>query len=177
MILKLLLSTLLFLAIFLFYVSTKDGHFSYQRSGLINSTPEVIFPYISNFKLGTQWNSYDQKDPNTKRNFIGNDGAVGSIMEFSGNNDAGTGKVEILKLESNQKVEIRLIMTKPLNADNLITYTLTPEGASTKFTIAMSGDGGYIGKLMGTIIDCEKMVTKEFDISISNLKRLIEYKK
>ena len=121
MIIKLVLSTFFLLAIFLLYVSTKDGHFSYQRSGLINSTPEVIFPYISNFKLGTQWNSYDQKDPNTKRNFIGNDGTVGSIMEFNGNNDIGAGKLEILKIEPNHKVEIRLIMTKPLNANNLIT--------------------------------------------------------
>ena len=48
---------------------------------------------------------------------------------------------------------------------------------SKTFSNFESGDGGFIGKLMGTLIDCEKMVTKDFDISITNLKKLIENKK
>jgi uncharacterized protein YndB with AHSA1/START domain len=162
---------------FLVFVSTRDGHFRYARSGVINAPAEKIYPVISNFKLGQLWNPYDQKDPDLKRTFSGQDGQVGSHMDFAGNMQGGTGSLEIVKLVPNQSVQIRLIMTKPMSADNLVEYTLNPEGTATRFTWAMSGDGGFMGKLVGVFIDCEKMVAGDFEKGIANLKQLIESQK
>lgn len=162
------------LVIFLAYVSTRNGHFHYERSGIINAPVTRIFPVISNFKMGSQWNPYDQKDPNMKRNFSGVDGAVGSKMEFEGNAEAGSGWLEITKIEPNSFVEIHLHMTKPFVADNTIMYRLTSEGTGIRFSWAMEGDGGFLGKLISVFIDCEKMMTKDFDAGIANLKKLAE---
>ena len=71
-------------------------------------------------------------------------------------------------------MELKLTMTKPIHAENIINYKLIPEGSGTRFSWAMSGDGGFMGKLMATLIDCEKMMTADFDIGISNLKAVIE---
>jgi hypothetical protein len=38
----------------------------------------------------------------------------------------------------------------------------------------MSGDGGFMGKLIGVFIDCEKMVAGDFEVGIKTLKDLIE---
>lgn len=165
------------LVVFLVYVSTRDGNFKYERSGVIEAPVDQIFPYISNFQLGKEWSPYEQKDPNLKRTFKGNDGQVGSVMEFSGNSEAGSGSLEILKLVPNELVEIKLIMTAPIRAENLIQYRLTPEGTGTRFTWVMSGNGGFLGKLINVIMDCEKMVTKDFALGIENLKRVVESKK
>ncbi len=173
---KISLAILAIIIAFLGYVSTRDGKFHYERSGVINSTPEKIFAFISDFKLGNQWNPYAMKDPNMKVAFKGTTGQVGSIMEFDGNKEAGTGNLEILKVVPNQSVEIKLTMTKPIHAENNILYTLTPEGSGTKFTWAMYGDGGFMGKLMNVLIDCEKMMTTDFDKGIANLKNVIEKK-
>ena len=159
---------------FLGYVSTRKSEFRYEKSGLIHSPAEKIFPYLSNFQKGVEWNPYDQRDPNTKRTFKGIEGAVGAVMEFDGNRDAGAGSLEVLKLIPNQRVEIKLIMTRPIPAENIIVYTLTPEGDQTRFSWEMSGDGGFIGKLMGVLIDCEKMVTGDFEAGIQNLKKRVE---
>lgn len=161
-------------ALFLGYVSTRNGEFHYEKNGLIHASAERIFPYLTNFKKGGEWSPYDRRDPNMKRNFKGTEGEVGSIMEFDGNNDAGAGYLEVLKVIPNQQVEIKLVMTRPIAASNLITYTLTPDGDQTRFSWAMSGDGGFFGKLINVFIDCEKMVTTDFEAGIKNLKELIE---
>lgn len=171
------LSALGILTLFLIYIITREGKFNYERSGLINASADKIYPYLSNLRLGEKWNPYNQRDPEIKLNFTGADGTIGSKMDFAGNMEAGSGSVEIIKLIPDQSVEIHLIMTKPLAADNMISYTLTPEGNATKFTWRMYGDGGFMGKLMNVIIDCEKMMFKDFDQGIQNLKSVVESQK
>ena len=171
---KILIILLSLLVAFLGYVSTRKSEFRYVRSGLIHAPAEKIFPYLSSFEKGGEWNPYDRRDPNTKRTFKGTEGAVGSIMEFDGNRDAGAGSLEVMKVVPNQRVEIKLIMTRPIPAENLIVYALTPEGDQTRFSWEMSGDGGFVGKLIGVFMDCEKMLTADFDAGIQNLKSRVE---
>jgi len=178
MALKLCLGILTALVLFLGYVSTRTSLFRYERSGVIQASPETIFPYISNFRLGEHWSPYEKKDPAMKKTFIGPDAQVGSVMEFDGNAAAGSGKIELLMLVPNERVQMKLFMTKPITAENLVEYTLTPEaGGGTRFTWTMSGDGGFMGKLVATLIDCEKLVADDFTVGINNLKELIEKQK
>lgn len=174
MLIKIGLGIIAALIIFLAFVSTREGKFRYERSGVINAPAEKIFPYLSNFKMGGMWSPYEKIDPNMKKNFIGEPDKVGAVMEFDGNSDAGSGKLEMLKIVPNESVEIKLTMTKPLFAENLIEYKLTKEETGTRFSWIMSGDGGFMGKLMNTLIDCEKMVADQFSVGIANLKEIIE---
>ncbi|HVK61176.1 MAG TPA: SRPBCC family protein [Bdellovibrionales bacterium] len=162
------------IGLFLIFVSTREGKFRYERSGVIAASPEQIFPYISDFKKGAEWSPYEKVDPAMKKTFSGPEAAVGSVMEFDGNADAGSGKLEILKIVPNELVEIRLTMLKPIHADNIVEYRLTPEASGTKFTWAMHGDGGFFGKLINVFIDCEKMVAGQFSEGIANLKAVVE---
>ncbi len=68
-------------------------------------------------------------------------------------------------------------MIKPFRGENLIQYKLTPEGSGTRFSWTMSGDGGFMGKLMTVIIDCEKMIAGQFTEGINNLKAVVEAQK
>jgi uncharacterized protein YndB with AHSA1/START domain len=109
-----------------------------------------------------------------KRTYSGPDAQVGSVVEFEGNRDAGSGKLELLRLVPNQLVEIKLTMTSPFHAENLVRYRLTPEGTGTRFSWEMEGNGGFIGKLFTLFVDCEKMVTGDFEKGISSLKSVVE---
>jgi hypothetical protein len=124
--------------------------------------------------MGSLWSPYEKVDPNMKKTFSGTDGQVGAVMEFEGNKDAGSGKLEILKIVPNELVEIKLTMLKPFFAENIVQYKLTPENGGTRFSWSMSGDGGFMGKLISVFIDCEKMVGGQFSSGIENLKTLIE---
>ena len=95
-------------------------------------------------------------------------------MEFEGNQEAGSGYLEMLSLIPNTEAQMKLVMTKPMHAENLIIYKLTPEPTGgTRFTWSMSGDAGFMGKLVNVFIDCEKMITDEFEKSFENLKVVI----
>lgn len=173
---KILLAIAVILVLFLGYVSTKPSKFHYEKSGIIIAPPEKVFPYLISFKLGKEWNPFDQRDPNIKRTFLGEDSQVGSKMEFEGNSDAGAGSLELLNLVPNELAEIRLLMTKPMAADNIIQYKLKAVEGGSEFTWAMSGDGGFIGKLFCTFIDIDKMMQDQFTIGIENLKKVVENK-
>ncbi len=174
---KISLAVFITVTAFLLFVSTRDGKFQYERSGTINASAEKIFPFISNFKLGNQWSPYQQMDPNMKITFSGGDAEVGSSMEFQGNSQVGSGKLQILRMVPNQLVEIQLTMQKPFHAENLIQYRLMPEGAVTRFSWSMTGDGGFMGKLISLFINCEKMVGDQFIQGIQNLKSVVESQK
>lgn len=177
MIKNVLLGIVGIIVLFLAYASTREGKFNYEKSVVINAPAEKIYPYISNFKNGSAWNSFDQKDPNIKRSYTGNDGEAGSRMDFEGNAEAGSGYLEMLSVTANSEAQMKLVMTKPIHAENLIVYKLTPEaGGGTRFTWSMSGDGGLMGKIINIFIDCEKMITGEFDKSFNNLKMIVEQK-
>jgi uncharacterized protein YndB with AHSA1/START domain len=176
MFLKILGGVVAVLVIFAIFVSTREGKFRYERSGVIAAPAEVIFPYISDFKKGQEWSPYYKMDPTMKVTYSGAESGEGSVMEFE-SEKAGSGRLDMLKVVPNESVQIKLTMLKPFHAENLVEYKLTPEAGGTRFSWAMSGDGGFMGKLMGVFIDCEKMVTGEFSKGIENLKTLIENQK
>lgn len=162
---------------FLAFVATREGKFHYVRSGVIQATPAEIFPYISDFRLGEKWSPFHQADPTMRVSFTGDMGQVGALMEFEGNKDTGAGKLELLEVVPNQYVKIKLTMLKPFYAENIVEYSLTPEAGGTRFSWAMSGDGGFVGKLINLFIDCEKMIGDQFNTGIENLKNYVEYHK
>ena len=110
-----------------------------------------------------------------KTKIIGPDGQVGTVMEFEGNRDAGSGKLEFLKITAPTEVNLKLTMIKPFPAENLIVYHLSAnEGGGTKFTWSMSGDNGFLGKMMVVFIDCEKLIGGQMEQGIKNLKEVVE---
>lgn len=168
MVLKIGLSLVSLLVLFLIYVSTREGKFQYSVSRKLNAPIDKVFPYLSNIKLGSEWSPFEKVDPNMKKEY------VGSKLIFEGNKDAGAGSVEILKVVPNELVELKLIMTAPLKAENKIEYRVVPEDGGTRFTWSMSGDGGYITKLMTVFMDCEKMITDQFNKGMDNLQAIVE---
>ena len=156
------------------YVQSRPADFRYERSGVIQATPEVIFPYLNDFRRGNEWSPYSRKDPHMAFTFAGPAAGVGAQMAFSGNRDVGAGSLEILRSEPNASVDVRLTMREPFEGENLVRYVLVPEGSGTRFTWTMTGTGGFLSKLVSVLIDCDKMVAGDFAVGIQNLKVLIE---
>ena len=160
--------------LFFLYIGTRKGKFSYQVTEKFEAPASVIFPYLRDLTLGSQWSPFEKVDPNLKREYIGPSNQVGGKLVFQGNREAGSGSIEILKIEENKIVELRLIMTAPFPADNIVRYELKEEVDGTLLSWTMSGDGGYLGKFLTFFVDCEKLVTDQFRAGLVNLKNLIE---
>jgi hypothetical protein len=174
MFMTILIGVAVIFLLFLAYVLSRPNSFHYERSGLINAPVDKIYPYLINFKLGSQWSPYEKIDLNMKKTFSGPDSGVGAKMEFDGNNKVGAGKLEILKVVPHSRVELRLEMIRPIGGVNLIHYKLVPESAGTRFTWMMEGKANFLSKLVGVLIDCDKMIGNQFNEGIQNLKKIAE---
>lgn len=170
MMLKISLAVAAILVVFLIYVATRPNTFHYEVSDIIDAPVEKVFPFLSDLKKGGEWSPFERVDPNLVKEFVGESDRVGAKLIFKGNKEAGAGSIEITEIALNERVRLRLIMTEPMKAENDIEYSVIDVNGKTKFTWVMSGEVGFLGKLVNVIIDCEKMIVDQFHRGISNLK-------
>ena len=164
-------------AALLLYAATKPDTFHVERSTIIKASPEKIFAVLSDFRQSESWSPYEKKDPAMKRTISGPPSGKGAVYEFDGNKEVGTGRLEITDAASPSKVVIALDMLKPFEGHNTIEYTLDPKGEFTRVTWSMHGRQPYIGKVMSIFMDCDKMIGKDFEAGLANLKALTERQK
>jgi hypothetical protein len=162
------------LAALLAYAATKPDDFRVTRSARIDAPSEKIFPLIDDFHRWPSWSPYEVKDSAMKRTLSGATSGKGAIYEWNGDSNVGTGRMEILQSSPASKVVIKLDFIKPFEGHNVAEFTLEPTGSATDVTWAMHGPTPFIGKVMHTIFDMDKMVGTDFAIGLANLKALTE---
>ena len=71
-------------------------------------------------------------------------------------------------------VKMKLDMLKPFEGHNIVEFMLDAQGDSTRVTWAMHGPNPYLAKVIGLFIDCDKMVGKDFETGLANMKTIAE---
>lgn len=171
---KVLIVILLAVAGVLGYASTKPDQFRVERSAVIKAPAEKIFPHINSFHQWEAWSPYEKLDPTMKRTFSGTESGVGAIYVWEGDSKVGAGRMEILESTPSTAIKIKLDFLKPMEGHDTAEFTLAPQGDSTTVTWAMSGPAAYIMKVMGVFFDMDKMIGKDFEVGLNNLKTLTE---
>jgi len=174
MIKSILIAVVLALAGLLVFAAARPDRFSLQRSIAVNAPPDKIHALINDLRQFNTWNPYEKKDPQIKGNYRGPATGPGARYEFQGNQEVGAGSLEIIESSVPGKVALRLDMTAPMAASNIIRFTLLPKGGATEVTWAMEGDCPYIAKLMGVFIDMDAMIGRDFEAGLANLKARAE---
>lgn len=151
----------------------RPDSFRFARSARIAATPERLFPLIADLHQMNTWNPYALRDPASTGSYSGPASGRGAKYEFAGKK-SGTGHIEIVDAKPNSEVVMRLFMTKPFACDNRVDFSLKPEGPATSVTWAMSGQQPLMAKIMTLFINCDKMVGKDFDEGLANLKAIAE---
>ncbi len=153
--------------------ATKPDNFHVERSLSIKASPDQIFPNINDYRKWTAWSPWEKVDPNMKRTYSGPESGVGAKYAWVGNDDVGTGDMEILTAEPS-KVEIKLHFVKPFEGTNRAIFTMQPEGDATKVTWAMDGDSPFMCKVMQVFISMDACCGKEFEKGLASLKTISE---
>jgi hypothetical protein len=155
------------------YAATQPDRFEVQRSMSIRASADRIFPLINDLRTFNTWNPFDRKDPNIKGTYSGPESGKGAAYAFE-SSQAGTGRIEIADAAPPSRVTMRLIMTKPLAAENRVQFILQPQGDATRVTWAMDGDVPFVGKLIHLFVDMDRMVGQEFATGLAELKAKAE---
>ena len=171
---KLLLAFALLIGLLLIYAATLPDNFRVERKTTIKAPPEKIFALINDFHQWEAWSPWEKIDPAIKRTYSGAASGKGAAYAWAGNKDVGQGRMEIAETTPASKVLIKIDFTAPMEAHNLIEFTLAPQGDSTVVTYAMHGPSPYVAKLMHLVFSMDKMVGSKFEEGLGNLKGLAE---
>jgi len=162
------------IAIVLILAATKPNTFSVQRATTVKAPPERIFPLINDFHQWGSWSPYENKDPAMKRSYSGAADGKGAVYGWEGNKNVGSGRMEILDTSEPSKIVIKLDFFTPFEGHNIAEFTMLPQGDATNLTWLMHGPASLMSKVMQVFINLDKMIGKDFEIGLANLKRLTE---
>ena len=155
------------------YAATRPDSFRLERQTVIKAPPEKIFANLVDFNKWGAWSPWEKLDPQMKRTHSGAASGKGASYAWAGDK-VGAGRMEILDATPSSSVKIKLDFTKPFEAHNLVDFTLVPQGDSTQVTWAMYGPMAFINKLFGVFMSMDKMVGKDFEAGLADLKAVSE---
>ncbi len=153
--------------------SQRPDTFRVSRSATIAAPAEKIFPMINDIRLFDSWNPYVLRDPQMKARYSGPASGPGAHSDFE-SKKSGTGSLEITQAASPSEVKMRLVMTAPMKADNVVTFTIAPQGNGALVTWAMEGAAPFFAKCMGVVFNMDRMVGNDFEQGLANLKSRAE---
>src|SRR5258708_35173712 len=164
----------LVIAAVLILATTKPDIFSVKREIDIKAPPDKIFPLINDFHQWGSWSPYENKDPAMRRSFSGAASGKGAVYGWEGDKNVGSGRMEILDTAAPTKIVIKLDFFKPFDGHNTAEFTMLPQGNATNLTWLMHGPLPFMGKVMHVFINMDRMVGKDFEAGLINLKTLGE---
>ena len=162
------------IVVILILAAAKPNTFSVQRATVVRAPAEKIFPLINDFHQWGRWSPYEDKDPAMKRTYSGAASGKGAVYAWDGNKNVGSGRMEILDASMPAKIVIKLDFFTPFEGHNTAEFTMLPQGDATNLTWLMHGPAPFMAKIMHVFMNIDRMVGKDFEIGLANLKRLTE---
>jgi uncharacterized protein YndB with AHSA1/START domain len=162
------------IAIVLVLAATKPDTFRVQRTTAIKAPAEKIFPLIGDFHQWRSWSPWENRDPEMKRTYDGAPSGKGAVYAWDGNGNVGSGRMEILDSAVPSKIVIKLDFIKPFEGHNTAEFTMVSQGDATHLTWLMQGRTPFLGKIMHVFINMDRMIGKDFEAGLANLKKLTE---
>jgi carbon monoxide dehydrogenase subunit G len=154
--------------------STKPDIIRVHRVANIKAPSEKIFNLINDFHRWSAWSPYEKLDPAMKKTLSGAARGRGAVYEWEGKGKAGMGRMEITESLPASKITIQLDFIKPFEGHNVAEFTLKPSGDTTDVTWAMQGPAPFISKVMQVFFNLDRLIGKDFEVGLANLKTLAE---
>jgi hypothetical protein len=167
---------LLFVVLIILVVRQPD-EFRITRTATLPAPASLVFTHVNDLHKWNAWSPWAKLDPNAKNTFEGSDAGTGAIMHWAGNNEVGEGSMTITESRANELIRFKLEFLKPMKATNTTEFTFTPQGDQTLLSWSMFGENNFIGKAIGLVMNCEKMVGDQFEQGLDNLKLVLEKEK
>jgi hypothetical protein len=157
-------------------VALQPAEFRISRRKAMAAAPSAIFPHVNELAKWRAWSPWEKLDPNLKRSYEGPPGGEGASYSWVGNDKVGEGRMTIVESKPTNLVRIRLEFIKPFQATNTSEFTLEPSGSGTDVTWSMTGRNGFVNKVVCLVMNMDKLVGKDFEQGLNDLKAIVEAK-
>lgn len=141
------------------------------RTIIISKPRSEVFNYIKYLKKQDEWSPWARKDPNMEKKFTGTDGEIGAVSYWNGNKEVGEGEQEITEIVEGKRIEGKLRFLKPWKSTSDCYLDLEDVASdSTRVTRGFSGKNKFPMNIMMLFMSMDKMVGKDFEEGLQNLK-------
>lgn len=154
--------------------ATRPHRFRVQRAIDIQAPAPKVYALLQDFHEWQRWSPWEKLDPALQRKHSGATSGPGAVYAWHGNNKVGQGRMEIRQATAPTQLSIQLDFLKPFEAHNTADFVLEQRGDSTHVLWAIHGPQPFIAKLMGLFFDMDRMVGKDFETGLANLKAIAE---
>jgi hypothetical protein len=174
MLLKILIVLAVILVVLLVVAAQRSDYFRVERSISVSASPAAAFTQVNDFHKWEAWNPWAKLDPAMKETYGGAPAGVGASYSWTGNGKVGTGRMTLTESRPFESIKIKLEFQKPFAATNTAEFTFKPDGNQTIVTWGMSGKSNFICKLMGLFMSMDKMIGRQFEKGLADLKSAAE---
>ena len=161
-------------ALFCVVAAFQPEDFKITRTASIKAPPAAIFEQIDDFHNWESWSPWAKIDPTMRSTYSGPENGVGAAYAWSGNGDAGEGKMTILESRPSDHIKIDLEFTAPIAAKNLIEFAIAPDGDKTNVTWTMTGKRNFALKAFSLVVNMDRLVGTDFEKGLSQLRSKVE---
>lgn len=146
--------------------------FHIQRSVVVNAPADKAYALVADPHRWKEWTVWNQRDPGMAIEYFGAASGAGSGWSWKSKSE-GDGKMTLTGAEPSQRVAYDLYFPD-FDSTSSGALTFAAEGTATRVTWTMDGDMGRnpIARWMGLTMD--RMVGKDFEAGLGNLKALAE---
>jgi hypothetical protein len=150
--------------------------YAVEKEVVINKPKAEVFNYILQLKNQDNFSVWAQIDPAMKKEYKGTDGTVGFVSAWdSENKNAGKGEQEITKISDGNRIDYELRFIKPFKSTSE-AYMVTEKYSEnqTRVKWGFTGKMNYPMNLMLLFMDMNKMIGRDFENGLKNLKIILE---
>ncbi|NYG58249.1 hypothetical protein BJ980_001172 [Nocardioides daedukensis] len=147
--------------------------FEVSRSVDVVADPQQIHRLIDDFREWQRWSPWEGVDPSMKRDYSGAQTGQGARYAWVGNRRAGAGSMEITA-STPDRIDVSLVFQTPFRATNQVRFDLRPVASGTEVTWTMVGNQKFPMSLLARFFPMDKMIGKDFEKGLAQLKRAAE---
>jgi uncharacterized protein YndB with AHSA1/START domain len=168
------IAAIIALALIVAAFTKKD--YAVVREITINKPKQEVFDYVKFLKNQDNYSKWAMMDPNMKKTYTGTDGTVGFVSAWdSQEKNVGAGEQEIKGITNGERIDFELRFKRPFEATDYAYMTTEDAGNNqTKVKWGFNGKMKYPMNLMLLCMDMDKMLGKDLDTGLSNLKSILE---
>ncbi len=161
--------------VILIAAAMKSDEFSYESSMEMNASRRAVYLQVINLNRWQEWSPWAKLDPNAENIFKGPRAGLGAEMTWKGNGNVGEGSMKIIEAVPHKLIKYQLDFIKPMAGTSISEFNFESiKGGKTLVTWRMTGKAGYWGKVMGIVMNCEGMITNQFNEGLTNIKQIVE---
>jgi hypothetical protein len=178
MIKKALITLAVLVAALLVVVATRPDKYHVERTARIEAPADMIFAEVNDFHTFAGWSPWAKRDPTMTLTVSTPSAGVGATYAWQGNKQVGKGKMTITESTAPTHTKEKLEFLEPFASVADASFDIKPEGGNAAtVTWSMDGKSNFVGKAFGLVMSMDKMVGKDFEEGLGNLKKVVEAKK